>query len=163
MAEKILNTRIQLKYDTYANWTTNNPILKKGEMAIATIEAGNTEKVNSVTPPQVLIKVGDGKTNYNALPFVSGLAADVYSWAKKNDTEFISWLNTQIGNTYDTLIEGLTDDGNYYYGRSYMDIPDEDGLIFIKADKAENLLLCNKALRINTQGQLAFLFFKAYY
>lgn len=44
-------------------------------------------------------------------------------------------LEEKIGNTYDTLIEGLTDDGNYYYGRSYMDIPDEDGLIFIKADK----------------------------
>ena len=84
MAEKILNTRIQLKYDTYANWTTNNPILKKGEMAIATIEAGDTEKVNSVTPPQVLIKVGDGTTNYNALPFASGMAADVYSWAKQS-------------------------------------------------------------------------------
>ena len=82
MAEKILNTRIQLKYDTYENWTTKNPILKKGEMAIATIAAGNTQEVNSVTPPQVLIKVGDGKTNYNTLPFASGLAADVYSWAK---------------------------------------------------------------------------------
>ena len=82
MAEKILNTRIQLKYDTYENWTTKNPVLKKGEMAIATIAAGNTQKVNSVTPPQVLIKVGDGTTNYNALPFASGMAADVYSWAK---------------------------------------------------------------------------------
>ena len=82
MAEKILNTRIQLKYDTYENWTTKNPVLKKGEMAIATIVTGNTQKVNSVTPPQVLIKVGDGTTNYNALPFASGMAADVYSWAK---------------------------------------------------------------------------------
>lgn len=96
MAEKILNTRIQLKYDTYANWTTNNPILKKGEMAIATIEAGDTEKVNSVTPPQVLIKVGDGTTNYNALPFASGMAADVYSWAKKSEADFKKWVGTDI-------------------------------------------------------------------
>ena len=96
MAEKILNTRIQLKYDTYANWTTNNPILKKGEMAIATIATGDTQKVNSVTPPQVLIKVGDGKTNYNALPFASGLAADVYSWAKKSEAEFKAWVGTDI-------------------------------------------------------------------
>lgn len=28
MAEKVLNTRFQLKYDTLANWTKNNPILK---------------------------------------------------------------------------------------------------------------------------------------
>lgn len=82
MAEKILNTRIQLKYDTYANWTTKNPILKKGEVAIATIETGTTQTVDSVTPPQVLIKVGDGSSNYSALPFASALAADVYSWAK---------------------------------------------------------------------------------
>lgn len=96
MAEKILNTRIQLKYDTYENWTTKNPVLKKGEMAIATIATGDTQKVNSVTPPQVLIKVGDGTTNYNALPFASGMAADVYSWAKKSEADFKKWVGTDI-------------------------------------------------------------------
>lgn len=34
---KVFQTRIQLKYDTYANWSTNNPVLKAGEMAIATV------------------------------------------------------------------------------------------------------------------------------
>lgn len=82
MAEKNLNVRIALKYDTYENWKTNNPILKAGEVAIATIATHPTQEVNSVTPPQVLLKVGDGKNNYNALPFISGKAADVYSWAK---------------------------------------------------------------------------------
>lgn len=85
MAEKQLNVRVQLKYDTYANWTKNNPVLKAGEMAIATIASGNTQEVNSVTPPQVLIKVGDGSSHYNSLPFVSAKAADVYSWAKAAD------------------------------------------------------------------------------
>ena len=28
MAENILNTRIQLKYDTYANWDEKNPVLR---------------------------------------------------------------------------------------------------------------------------------------
>ena len=37
---KVFQTRIQLKYDTYANWSANNPILKAGEMAIATVAAG---------------------------------------------------------------------------------------------------------------------------
>lgn len=82
MAEKILQTRIQLKYDTYANWTTNNPILMAGEISVATIASGNTQEVNSVTAPQVLLKVGDGTSNYNALPFISAKAADVASWAK---------------------------------------------------------------------------------
>ena len=82
MAEKTFNTRILLKYDTYSNWTSKNPILKAGEVAIATIASGNTQEVNSITAPQVLIKVGDGTSNYTALPFVSGKAADVHSWAK---------------------------------------------------------------------------------
>ena len=82
MAEKTLNTRILLKYDTYTNWTTKNPVLKAGEVAIATIASGDTQEVNSVTAPQVLIKVGDGTSAYTALPFASAKAADVYSWAK---------------------------------------------------------------------------------
>ena len=82
MAEKILQTRNQHKYDTYTNWTTNNPILKAGEVAVATIASGNTQEVNSVTAPQVLLKVGDGTNNYNTLPFISAKAADVHSWAK---------------------------------------------------------------------------------
>lgn len=104
MAEKILQTRIQLKHDTYANWTTNNPILMAGEISIATIASGNTQEVNSVTAPQVLLKVGDGTSNYNALPFVSAKAADVYSWAKKPEADFIAWVKNLIATegAYDT-------------------------------------------------------------
>ena len=83
MAEKILNTRILLKYDTYANWTRNNPVLKVGEMAIATVAA--TEPNNATgfqNLPNVVLKVGDGTSNYNDLKFVSALAADVHGWAK---------------------------------------------------------------------------------
>lgn len=81
MAEKTFNTRIQLKYDTYANWNTNNPVLKAGEMALATLES-NVTGVNSA--PTVVIKVGDGTHTYTELPFASGKAADVYSWAKSS-------------------------------------------------------------------------------
>lgn len=96
MTEKILQTRIQLKYDSYTNWTTNNPVLKAGEIAVATIASGNTQEVNSINAPQVLLKVGDGTSNYNALPFVSAKAADVYSWAKKSESEFTEWVKTLI-------------------------------------------------------------------
>ena len=37
-----LQTRIMLKYDSYANWTTNNPVLLAGEVAIATIPSGTS-------------------------------------------------------------------------------------------------------------------------
>lgn len=104
MAEKILQTRIQLKYDTYANWFTNNPVLRAGEVAIATIASGNTQEVNSVTPPQVLLKIGDGTSNYNTLPFISAKAADVHLWAKKPEAEFTEWVKNLIATegAYDT-------------------------------------------------------------
>ena len=77
--EKTFQTRILLKYDTYENWKTNNPVLKKGEVAIATIPSNQDDVVNA---PSTLIKVGDGTNHYNDLQFLSGKAADVYSWAK---------------------------------------------------------------------------------
>lgn len=84
---KRLNTRILLKYDTYENWSTNNPNLLKGEMAIAVIDVSdNTQTHAGQTVPQLLVKVGNGLEGdagkYNSLPFISGLAADVHSWAK---------------------------------------------------------------------------------
>lgn len=79
MAEKTFNTRIQLKYDTYANWTTNDPVLKAGEMGLATVQT-NTADVFSA--PTVVIKVGDGTHKWSELPYASAKAADVYSWAK---------------------------------------------------------------------------------
>lgn len=78
---KVFQTRIQLKYDTYANWSTNNPVLKAGEMAIATVAAGEQAMTNL---PNVVLKVGDGTSHYNDLKFVSALAADVHEWAKAN-------------------------------------------------------------------------------
>ena len=41
-------------------------------------------------------------------------------------------LEEKIGNIDEVLIEGKTEDGEYYIGRSYMDIPDEDGVVFIR-------------------------------
>lgn len=86
MAEKILKTRIQLRYDTLENWARNNPVLKAGEIAIATIPTA--APANKQLPP-VMFKVGtyDGvteatKKKFNDLKWASALAADVYDWAK---------------------------------------------------------------------------------
>lgn len=80
MAEKILKTRIQLRYDTLANWTTNDPVLKAGEIAIATIDAAVPAKKQL---PPVMFKVGDGTSKFSELDWASALAADVYEWAKQ--------------------------------------------------------------------------------
>lgn len=79
MANTVLQTRIQLKYDTYTNWQTNNPVLRKGELGIAEVpaETGATQG-----EPAVLIKVGDGTSNWRDLKYITGLAGDVYAWAK---------------------------------------------------------------------------------
>lgn len=80
MATTTLSTRITLKYDTLANWNASEFILKKGEVAICSLDTGET--VNQSTPPAVLLKVGDGTRKFSELPWASGLAADVYGWAK---------------------------------------------------------------------------------
>lgn len=79
MATKNFNARISLKYDSYANWIANDPVLLAGEVAIATVPT-KQDKVEQV--PAVVMKVGDGTKKYSELQFVSGLAADIYDWAK---------------------------------------------------------------------------------
>lgn len=79
MANKTFETRIQLKYDSYANWTANNPTPLSGEVCIVVIPA---ETGAVVQEHSILFKVGDGSTAFNSLPYVSAVAADVYDWAK---------------------------------------------------------------------------------
>ena len=68
------NTRIQLKYDTYSNFTTNNPVLLAGEVALVNIPADSSTGMNE---PALMMKVGDGTKNFNSLPWASALAGDV--------------------------------------------------------------------------------------
>ena len=80
--DKILQTRISLKYDTYANWYSKNPTLLEGEVAVVVVP--NSDPVGNITNvPTVLFKVGDGAKKFNELPWVSGPAGDVYAWAKE--------------------------------------------------------------------------------
>lgn len=65
MAEKNLKVTIITRNDTAANWTSKNPVLRKGEMGIEI----DTNK----------FKFGDGTKTWNQLDY----AADVYEWAKK--------------------------------------------------------------------------------
>lgn len=41
-------------------------------------------------------------------------------------------LKNRVGNTYECIIENITEDGEYYIARSYMDVPSEDGVIYVK-------------------------------
>lgn len=81
MAEKLIKTRLKLKYDTFANWekvkTTFVPL--KGEVCLIEVP-NNVDPIHNA--PSILFKVGDGATAFGDLKYGSALAADVYSWAK---------------------------------------------------------------------------------
>ena len=115
MAEKILNTRIQLKYDTWDNWQKTdvankggNLVLKQGEMAVTAIASG---KSNFTTPPTIMFKVGDGEHKFSELPWASGLAADVYPWAKSPTAPI-------IGDGKITIKQGTVEKGSFTVNQS---------------------------------------------
>lgn len=122
MANKTFNTRLKLKYDTYANWSTKNPVLLAGELAICVIPADSGQATNE---PTVLMKCGDGTKPFNELDWISGLSADVYSWAKAANkpsytADEISGLSTYIsGQIQDTdtqyKIEADATNGRKFY------------------------------------------------
>lgn len=88
MATKTLQTRIALKYDLYSAWTSapgKDVVLLKGEIGICEVPSANAA---SNVAPTVLFKVGDGSKTFEALPWASAKAADVYSWAKATDVVF---------------------------------------------------------------------------
>lgn len=74
MATKTFNTRISLKYDTYTNWTTNNPVLLAGEAAVCVVPADAGSGLNE---PAVLLKFGDSTSSFTELSWASATAADV--------------------------------------------------------------------------------------
>ena len=82
MATNTLNTRIQQKFDTLANWTTNSSVVQlKGEIAIVEIPEVE-DQMGNISPPTYAIKVGDGTKTFAQLPYIQALAGDVYAWAK---------------------------------------------------------------------------------
>ena len=96
MAEKIINTRVQLKYDTLTNWLASSVILKAGEVAIATIATANSN--SGLTPPAIGIKVGDGKNTFADLNWIQAVAGDVPTWAKETAGATVkSWIDEAVG------------------------------------------------------------------
>ena len=48
-------------------------------------------------------------------------------------------LKDKIGNVYEVLIEEKSFDNAYYIGRTYMDVPDMDGVVYIKNKEEQNI------------------------
>ena len=109
MAEttKTLKTRIQLKYDTLANWNAvaSTFVPNKGEVCFVEIPTGDA---TATTAPTVLFKVGDGTTTWGTLKWGSALAADVYAWAKAANKP--SYTASEVG-VNETAFPGLKKTG----------------------------------------------------
>lgn len=58
----INNVTVLLRTDTTANWTSKNPVLKKGEIGIETDTSGDT-----------WVKIGDGSTAWASLPYMKAV------------------------------------------------------------------------------------------
>lgn len=96
MAERTLNTRIKLRYASYAEWQNSSLQLLPGELAVCYIEANNSEIKN--TAPTVLFKVGDGEHVFKDLKWSSARAADVYDWAKAESRPEYTKADVGLGN-----------------------------------------------------------------
>ena len=70
MADRTINTRIQLRNDLAATWNSKNPVLKRGEIGIEI----DTRKM----------KVGDGTTAWKALSYMGADANDILAVINEN-------------------------------------------------------------------------------
>lgn len=124
--EKILNTRVQLKYDSYAAWDAVKATFKplKGEICI--VNPGT--KLNDASTTPCLMKVGDGTNFFKDLQWVSAIAADVYAWAKKPTPDWTDFPALPI-----TVIDNET-------GKFVTDVEYSENQITIhRADAANSL------------------------
>lgn len=109
MADQVnLKGRFKFTYKTIEDWITNDPVLMEGEFGFTVVEVSSTDKKGVKNPPAVLMKVGDGTHQWSELSFVSGLAADVSSWAKSDTkptysaseiTDLTTFINSTITDT----------------------------------------------------------------
>ena len=83
MADKIISTRIKLRYDSYENWQASTLPLLRGEIAICEVP-GETSADGVVSPPSIMFKVGtsDETKTFKDLPWTYARSSDNYAWSK---------------------------------------------------------------------------------
>ena len=174
--DKILQTRISLKYDNYANCHSKNPTLLEGEVAVVVVP--NSDPVGNITNvPTVLFKVGDGAKKFDELPWVSGPAGDVYAWAKAPNkpsykaneisglSDFISGQIQDTDTQYRIAISGRTvqlfkknkDDGAFgTTPDSTFNLPDETLHTLIEGTTNGTVKYDGKDVKVHGLGSAAY-------
>lgn len=95
MADNTINVKIKQRTDTEANWSSNNPVLLKGEMAISSDKNG-------------MYKVGDGTSTWSALSYNKADTANSATTASTATKATQDSAGQQINTTY---IKGLSASG----------------------------------------------------
>lgn len=106
MAEKLIQTRIVNKHDTYENWKSSSLVLKAGEIALASIPTEVRDNDGTITiRPTYLMKVGDGEKTFSQLNWLSATASDVYSWAKVATADEVAVNGKTLANHFSELVQ----------------------------------------------------------
>lgn len=71
MSTTTLNTKFQLRRDSYTNWHASNPQLADGEPILVDVEENGVYK----------LKIGDGNTHFDDLPYYGGGGSGDADWA----------------------------------------------------------------------------------
>ena len=90
MADKTINTKVRLRYDSEANWKSKDPVLLSGEMAISSDKDG-------------MHKVGNGTSKWSALSYVKARL-------DKNDVTGALGYTPPTSNTWRGIQNNLTSD-----------------------------------------------------
>lgn len=98
-------TRIQLRHDTAANWTSVNPVLLEGEVGLET----DTRKQ----------KVGDGSTAWNSLPYDTGSTA-LQSITSTDVTDALGY--TPVNKSGDTMTGSLVNTSDFEGSKYWMKV-----------------------------------------
>ena len=108
MANKTINVQYKLRGDTLANLEAANKVYGVNEPIVVLVPADTDTGTKAAT----LLKLGDGTTAFNDLPYITALAGDVPDWAKAATKP--EYAANEIKNL-DTYISGKVQDTDTQY------------------------------------------------
>lgn len=97
------NLNSNIKIDTKENWTNKNPSLEKGELAV------EKEYISDKDQTVIHIKVGDGKSSWNGLPYVTD--PSIENKLDKDATAKQAEQDSEGNNISKTYIKNITANG----------------------------------------------------
>lgn len=139
MAEQTFKGLLQLNSKPYTVAQSENKVLRAGEPLAVTITGDDPSASETVT----MLKIGDGTTPFNDLPWLSGLASDVYDWALQPEkpTYNIEEINTLIDYNDETrFLIGSQKDSLYMNGIVMTPHPSGGGGVVLFASNGTSTL-----------------------